>query len=132
MTQKQQADRALVKQHTPHLKHITGGFVLSGITAPYIKGLDMTEQCRAALEQGVELLAQQGHTLHDVTHILCTVADAENFPSCFPVFRQFFPSISPIMTLMWLKDAPSSQPKIIFELVVQEEVAEAQEEDYAF
>ncbi|WP_244176703.1 RidA family protein [Acetobacter pomorum] len=120
------------QKRTPHLKHITGGFVLSDITAPHIKGLDMAEQCRAALERGAQLLAEQGHALHDVTHIFCTVADAENFPSCFSVFRQFFPSVSPIMTLMWLKDAPSTQPKIVFELAVQQEEDIAQEEDYAF
>lgn len=78
----------------------------------------MADQCRAAFEEASSMLAERALALSDVSRIVCHIADADEFPASFPVFRQFFPSTSPAMTMMWLKDAPSSAPKITFDLVL--------------
>ena len=78
----------------------------------------MADQCRAAFEEAASMLAERTLALSDVSRIVCHIADADEFPASFPVFRQFFPSTSPAMTMMWLKDAPSSAPKITFDLVL--------------
>lgn len=102
----------------PRVVQTTGGFVLAGLHAPHFRGMDMADQCRAAFEEATALLAEHDLTLRDVSRIVCHIADADEFPSSFPVFRQFFSTTSPGMTMMWLKDAPSSVPKIMVDLII--------------
>ncbi|MFT8419276.1 MAG: translation initiation inhibitor YjgF [Acetobacter sp.] len=102
----------------PRVVQTTGGFVLAGLHAAGFGGMELAEQCRAAFDEATTLLKAQGLTLRDVSRIVCHIADADEFPASFPVFRQFFPSTSPGMTMMWLKDVPSSVPKITFDLII--------------
>lgn len=102
----------------PRVMQTAGGFVLAGLYAPRFGEMELAEQCRAAFEEATTLLKAQNLTLRDVSRIVCHIADADEFPASFPVFRQFFPSTSPGMTMMWLKDAPSSAPKITFDLIL--------------
>ncbi len=102
----------------PRVVQTMGGLVLAGLHAPRFEGMELAEQCRAAFEEATTLLAARDLTLSDVSRIVCHIADADEFPASFPVFRQFFPSTSPVMTMMWLKDAPPSVPKIMFDLII--------------
>lgn len=102
----------------PRVVQTAGGFVLAGLYAPQFKGMDLADQCRAAFDEAVTLLKAHDLALCDVSRIVCHIADADGFPASFPVFRQFFPTTSPGMTMMWLKDAPSSTPKILFDLII--------------
>lgn len=92
--------------------------MLAGLQAPRSSGMDMADQCRAAFEEAIPLLKERDLALRDVSRIVCHIADADDFPASFPVFRQFFPSTSPGMTMMWLKDAPPTAPKIVVDLVI--------------
>lgn len=102
----------------PRVVQTAEGLVLAGLQASRSSGMDMADQCRAAFEEAVLLLKEQNLALRDVSRIVCHIADADEFPASFPVFRQFFPSTSPGMTMMWLKDAPSTAPKVVFDLVI--------------
>ena len=102
----------------PRVVQTMGGFELAGLRAPQFRGMELADQCRAAFEEAVTLLEPHDLTLRDVSRIVCHIADADEFPASFPVFRQFFPSTSPGMTMMWLKDAPSSVPKIVIDLII--------------
>ncbi|MFT9424858.1 MAG: translation initiation inhibitor YjgF [Acetobacter syzygii] len=112
----------------PHVVQTMGGFVLEGLYAPQFRGMELADQCRAAFEEAVPLLEAHDLTLRDVSRIVCHIADADEFPASFPVFRQFFSTTSPGMTMMWLKNAPSSMPKIMIDLIInvpQDEELEA-------
>ncbi|NHO56182.1 translation initiation inhibitor YjgF [Acetobacter lambici] len=102
----------------PRVVQTTGGFVLAGLHAPQFRGMELADQCRIAFEEAVTLLKAHDLSLSDVSRIVCHIADADEFPASFPVFRQFFPSTSPGMTMMWVKDAPSSVPKIVVDLII--------------
>lgn len=102
----------------PRVVQTTGGFVLAGLHAPQFRGMELADQCRVAFEEAVTLLKAHDLSLSDVSRIVCHIADADEFPASFPVFRQFFPSTSPGMTMMWVKDAPSSVPKIVVDLII--------------
>ncbi|MCH4025717.1 translation initiation inhibitor YjgF [Acetobacter fabarum] len=113
----------------PRVVQTAGGFELAGLHAPQFRGVDLADQCRAAFEEAVTLLEPHDLTLRDVSRIVCHIADADEFPASFPVFRQFFPTTSPGMTMMWLKDAPSSVPKITVDLIIN--VPEEEDMDVA-
>ncbi|WP_408740858.1 translation initiation inhibitor YjgF [Acetobacter sp. LMG 32666] len=102
----------------PRVVQTTGGYVLAGLHAPQFRGMELADQCRVAFEEAVTLLKAHDLSLSDVSRIVCHIADADEFPASFPVFRQFFPSTSPGMTMMWVKDAPSSVPKLVVDLII--------------
>ncbi|CEF54475.1 translation initiation inhibitor YjgF [Acetobacter ghanensis] len=113
----------------PRVVQTAAGFELAGLYAPQFRTMELVDQCRAAFEEAIPLLAAYDLTLRDVSRIVCHIADADEFPASFPVFRQFFSNTSPGMTMMWLKDAPSSVPKIMFDLIInvpEEEELEAE------
>jgi enamine deaminase RidA (YjgF/YER057c/UK114 family) len=107
--------------HRPRVQHTQDGLTCSGLRATDYQGQDVVEQCRLALDQGAELLAEHGLDMRDVTHFACTIADREGLMSCLPVFRQFFPTTSPSMSFMWLKDSGRTRgPAITCSLSVQQ------------
>lgn len=102
----------------PRVCQTMDGLLLKNLHAAEFKGVDVADQCRAAFEQGEALLKEHGFTLRDVTQLVCLIADADNFPACFPVFRQYFGEASPAMRLIWLKNTPRSAPGVTFDLLV--------------
>lgn len=107
--------------HRPRVQHTQDGLTCCGLRATDFQGQDVVEQCRRALEQGAELLAEHGLDMRDVTHFACTIADRDGLMSCLPVFRQFFPATSPSMSFMWLKDTGRTRgPAITCSLSVQQ------------
>lgn len=107
--------------YRPRVQHTQDGLTCSGLRATDCQGQDVVEQCRLALEQGAELLAEEGLAMRDVTHFACTIADPDGLMSCLPVFRQFFPTTSPSMSFMWLKDTGRNRgPAITCSLSVQQ------------
>ncbi|GAN67844.1 Rid family hydrolase [Acetobacter orleanensis] len=103
--------------------HTAGGLRLSGLCAPHPEGESIAEQCRAALDVGVTLLADYGYSMQDVTRVTYLVSDTQDFPSCFPTLRQVFSDISPSVTLMWVRKFSDPHVKIEFELGVEAPLA---------
>ncbi|MFT8674920.1 MAG: hypothetical protein ABF990_06420 [Acetobacter sp.] len=103
----------------PRVSQTHDGLVVSGLQAPAGAALDMVDQCRAAFDIGAELLAAHGFALRDVTQLVCIIGDADGFRACFPAFRHYFASGSPVLTLIWLKNRGAGVPAIAFDLVVQ-------------
>ncbi|MCP9320443.1 hypothetical protein KBX73_11795 [Acetobacter persici] len=100
-----------------------GGIRISGLCAPRPEGETIAEQCRTALEAGASLLADYGYSMQDVTRVTYLVSDTRDFPSCFPTLRHVFSSISPSVTLMWVRKFSNPHVKIEFELGVEPDQA---------
>jgi enamine deaminase RidA (YjgF/YER057c/UK114 family) len=61
---------------------------------------DVAEQARQTLENIVSALAEAGFSLADVVRTRYILPDAEDFPACWPVLREYFGEIRPASTML--------------------------------
>jgi enamine deaminase RidA (YjgF/YER057c/UK114 family) len=61
---------------------------------------DVAEQARQTLENIVSALAEAGFSLADVVRTRYILPDAEDFPACWPVLREYFGEIRPANTML--------------------------------
>jgi reactive intermediate/imine deaminase len=74
----------------------TTGFDYSSMTLA--EGIEaQTEQCLKNLEAA---LRQAGSSLKDVVRVTYMLADAKEFPLCWPVLRRYFGEIRPAATMI--------------------------------
>ncbi|WP_146044214.1 RidA family protein [Novacetimonas maltaceti] len=78
----------------------------------------MLAQFRQALGRGSSLLQQHGHTLHDVTRIVCTVDGTREFASCFTTLSELFGPTCPALTFRLVRTHDTPDQLIELDLVV--------------
>lgn len=61
---------------------------------------DVAEQARQTLENISSALGEAGFTLADVVRATYMFPNAEDFPACWPVFREYFGEIRPASTML--------------------------------
>jgi enamine deaminase RidA (YjgF/YER057c/UK114 family) len=61
---------------------------------------DVAEQARQTLENISAALAEAGFSLADVVRTTYILPNAEDFPACWPVLREFFGEIRPANTML--------------------------------
>jgi enamine deaminase RidA (YjgF/YER057c/UK114 family) len=61
---------------------------------------DVAEQARQTLENIVSALAEAGFSLADIVRTRYILPDAEDFPACWPVLREYFGEIRPANTML--------------------------------
>lgn len=108
---------------TLRVEHSPAGVRIKGLRSSSAPTQTIAEQCAAALDVGAAVLAQEGLSLKDVTRVVYIIADAADFPSCFPTLRHVFSHLSPSLTLMWVKSMTPAAVKIELELCVEAEPA---------
>ncbi|MGV4876904.1 Rid family hydrolase [Acetobacter indonesiensis] len=105
------------------IERIPGGIRIVGLRSADAATQAIAEQCQSALEQGAALLDVRGYSMADVTRVVATIADAAEFPTCFPTLRHIFSHQSPSLTLMWVKSLSPESVKIELELYVDADLA---------
>ncbi|MBV8711214.1 MAG: RidA family protein [Solirubrobacterales bacterium] len=61
---------------------------------------DVAEQARQALENISDALRGAGFSLADVVRTIYILPDAEDWPACWPVLREYFGDIRPASTML--------------------------------
>ncbi|MBV9681250.1 MAG: RidA family protein [Solirubrobacterales bacterium] len=61
---------------------------------------DVAEQARQALENISDALRGAGFSLVDVVRTIYILPDAEDWPACWPVLREYFGDIRPASTML--------------------------------
>jgi enamine deaminase RidA (YjgF/YER057c/UK114 family) len=61
---------------------------------------DVAEQTRQALENISSALRDAGFTLTDVVRTIYILPQAEDFPACWPILREYFGEIRPANTTL--------------------------------
>lgn len=61
---------------------------------------DVAEQTRQALRNISSALAEAGFSLADVVRANYIVPNAEDFPACWPVLREYFGEVRPASTML--------------------------------
>jgi enamine deaminase RidA (YjgF/YER057c/UK114 family) len=64
---------------------------------------DVAAQCRQTLENIVAALAQANATLADVVRVHYILRNAEDFPACWPVLREYLGTVRPAATMFEAK-----------------------------
>jgi enamine deaminase RidA (YjgF/YER057c/UK114 family) len=64
---------------------------------------DVAAQCRQTLDNIVSALAQANATLADVVRVHYILRDADDFPACWPVLRDYLGTVRPAATMFEAK-----------------------------
>jgi enamine deaminase RidA (YjgF/YER057c/UK114 family) len=103
--------RAVVDGDWIHVSGTTGYDYGAMTIAP-----DVLSQCRQALSNIAEALAQAGATLDDVLRVHYYLRDAADFPLCFPLLREAFAIARPAATMLVV--AGLADPTMLIEIEV--------------
>jgi enamine deaminase RidA (YjgF/YER057c/UK114 family) len=76
---------------------------------------DVTEQAEQCLKNIRSALQEANASLEDVVRVMYILPDAKDFPSCWPVLRQYFGTIRPATTMI---AAGLADPKMKIEIQV--------------
>jgi len=76
---------------------------------------DVTEQAEQCLKNIRSALQEANASLEDVVRVMYILPDAKDFPSCWPVLRQYFGTIRPAATMI---AAGLADPKMKIEIKV--------------
>jgi enamine deaminase RidA (YjgF/YER057c/UK114 family) len=76
---------------------------------------DVTEQAEQCLKNIRSALQEANASLEDVVRVMYILPDAKDFPSCWPILRQYFGTIRPAATMI---AAGLADPKMKIEIQV--------------
>ena len=76
---------------------------------------NIAAQCRQTLDNIVSALAQANATLADVVRVHYILRDADDFPACWPVLRDYLGTVRPAATMF---EAKLADPRIRIEIEV--------------
>jgi enamine deaminase RidA (YjgF/YER057c/UK114 family) len=76
---------------------------------------DVVEQTEQCFRNIITALAEAGAALDDVVRVVYILADAAEFPKCWPILRKHFASIRPAATMI---SAGLADPRIRIEIEV--------------
>jgi enamine deaminase RidA (YjgF/YER057c/UK114 family) len=76
---------------------------------------DVAAQCRQTLENIVAALAQANATLADVVRVHYILRNADDFPACWPVLKEYLGTVRPAATMF---EAKLADPRIKIEIEV--------------
>jgi enamine deaminase RidA (YjgF/YER057c/UK114 family) len=76
---------------------------------------DVVEQCRQAMRNIEAVLAEAGASVADVVRVRYILPRRDDFPSCWPVLKQYFGEVRPAATMI---EAGLSDPRMKIEIEV--------------
>jgi enamine deaminase RidA (YjgF/YER057c/UK114 family) len=76
---------------------------------------DVAAQCRQTLENIVAALAQANATLANVVRVHYILRNADDFPACWPVLKEYLGTVRPAATMF---EAKLADPRIKIEIEV--------------